>query len=51
MQHGDGGKGSGRRPGEGYQDGWDRIFGKKPDPKPQQPPKPNSNSEFENSKS
>ena len=28
MTHGDGGKGSGRRPGEGYQDGWDRIFGK-----------------------
>ena len=23
----DGGKGSGRRPGAGYQDGWDRIFG------------------------
>lgn len=28
MQHGDGGKGSGRRPGQGYQDGWDRIFSK-----------------------
>lgn len=27
MQHGDGGKGSGRRPGQGFQDGWDRIFG------------------------
>lgn len=27
--HGDGGKGSDRRPGQGYQDGWDRIFGKK----------------------
>jgi len=25
----DGGKGSGRRPGQGYQDSWDRIFGKK----------------------
>ncbi len=25
----DGGKGSGRRPGDGYQDGWDRIFGQK----------------------
>lgn len=23
----DGGKGSGRRPGSGYQDGWARIFG------------------------
>ena len=29
MQHGDGGKGSERRPGDGYQDGWDRIFGRK----------------------
>lgn len=28
--HSDGGKGSDRRPGEGYQDGWDRIFGRKP---------------------
>ena len=27
--HGDGGKGSQRRPGEGYQDGHDRIFGDK----------------------
>lgn len=26
----DGGKGSGRRPGDGYQDGWDRIFGRAP---------------------
>lgn len=26
----DGGKGSARRPGDGYQDGWDRIFSKKP---------------------
>lgn len=29
MNHGDGGKGSERRPGAGYQDGWDRIFGRK----------------------
>ena len=28
--HSDGGKGSDRRPGEGYQDGWDRIFGRAP---------------------
>lgn len=34
MTHGDGGKGSGRRPGEGYQDAWERIFGKKPPPAP-----------------
>jgi RecJ-like exonuclease len=27
MTHSDGGKGSARRPGEGYQDNWDRIFG------------------------
>jgi len=25
----DGGKGSGRRPGQGYQDAWERIFGDK----------------------
>ena len=25
-------KGSGRRPGDGYGDGWDAIFGKKPEP-------------------
>lgn len=25
----DGGKGSARRPGEGYQDNWERIWGKK----------------------
>lgn len=25
----DGGKGSGRRPGQGYQDAWERIFGTK----------------------
>jgi hypothetical protein len=24
----DGGKGSGRRPGQGYQESWDRIFGR-----------------------
>lgn len=29
MTHSDGGKGSDRRPGEGYADGWDRIFGGK----------------------
>ena len=29
MTHGDGGKGSGRRPGENYQDNWEKIFGKK----------------------
>ena len=27
--HGDGGKGSQRRPGEGYQEAWERIFGGK----------------------
>lgn len=31
MNHSDGGKGSERRPGQGYQDGWDRIFGRKPE--------------------
>ena len=35
----DGGKGSDRRPGKGYQDGWDRIFGNKK-PAPQVPAKP-----------
>lgn len=30
MNHGDGGKGSERRPGQGYGDGWDRIFGRAP---------------------
>jgi hypothetical protein len=29
MSTSDGGKGSDRRPGEGYADGWDRIFGGK----------------------
>ena len=28
------GKGDKRRPGEGYGDGWDAIFGKKPAPEP-----------------
>ena len=28
MNHGDGGKGSQRRPGEGYQEAWERIFGR-----------------------
>lgn len=28
MSTSDGGKGSDRRPGQGYQDGWDRIFGR-----------------------
>lgn len=28
MNHSDGGKGSERRPGQGYQEGWDRIFGR-----------------------
>lgn len=28
----DGGKGSDRRPGKGYQDNWERIFGDKPKP-------------------
>lgn len=28
--HGDGGKGSERRPGQGYGDGWNRIFGRQP---------------------
>lgn len=50
MNHGDGGKGSQRRPGEGYQEAWERIFGK-PTPKPQQPSKPNPNSDFPNPKS
>lgn len=27
MTTSDGGKGSGRRPGSGFQDGWERIFG------------------------
>jgi hypothetical protein len=37
----DGGKGSGRRPGSGYQDAWERIFGNKK-PAPQQPAKPSA---------
>lgn len=28
MSKSDGGKGSDRRPGEGFADGWERIFGK-----------------------
>ena len=32
MNHSDGGKGSDRRPGQGYGEGWDRIFGRKPSP-------------------
>ena len=37
MSASDGGKGSDRRPGHGYQDGWDRIFGqRKPAPAPAQ---------------
>ena len=39
--HGDGGKGSQRRPGEGYQEAWERIFGKKPQPA-QPGPKPSA---------
>ena len=30
MASSDGGKGSDRRPGNGYQDNWDKIFGGKP---------------------
>ena len=32
-------KGSKRRPGEGYEQAWERIFGKKPGDKPVQPVK------------
>lgn len=32
MATSDGGKGSDRRPGEGYADGWERIFGKRSAP-------------------
>ena len=38
--HGDGGKGSDRRPGQGYGEGWDRIFGRKPQPAPSTPKEP-----------
>lgn len=31
MTASDGGKGSGRRPGQGYQDAWERIFGAQKD--------------------
>jgi hypothetical protein len=30
MASSDGGKGSDRRPGNGYQDNWDKIFGRQP---------------------
>lgn len=40
MTHGDGGKGSQRRPGEGYQEAWERIFGKKPAQQPVPQPRP-----------
>jgi hypothetical protein len=33
------GKGSGRRPGNGYEDNWERIFGK-PTPAPSPAPEP-----------
>ena len=32
MASSDGGKGSDRRPGNGYQDNWDKIFGRQPRP-------------------
>lgn len=32
MTKSDGGKGSDRRPGQGYGDGWERIFGGKSEP-------------------
>lgn len=32
MASSDGGKGSDRRPGQGFQDGWDRIFGRSSEP-------------------
>lgn len=35
----DGGKGSARRPGEGYSEAWERIFGKKSET-PKDQPKP-----------
>lgn len=34
----DGGKGSKQRPGKGYEDNYDRIFGKKPEPKKEEKP-------------
>lgn len=41
MQKSDGGKGSDRRPGQGYEEGWERIFGKKPSsPAPAKAPPP-----------
>lgn len=50
MTHGDGGKGSQRRPGEGYQQAWERIFGRKGTSKPEKPSEPKPNSELPNSK-
>lgn len=41
MAASDGGKGSDRRPGNGYQEAWERIFGTKT-PAPPVPPKPSA---------
>ena len=41
MASSDGGKGSDRRPGNGYQEAWERIFGNKK-PAPQVPAKPSA---------
>lgn len=45
-QHGDGGKGSQRRPGQGFEENFDRIFGKRPlkpeSAVPQKEPEPGS---------
>lgn len=41
MASSDGGKGSDRRPGNGYQEAWERIFGTKT-PAPQVPAKPSA---------
>lgn len=38
MTHGDGGKGDARRPCTGYEEGYDRIFGKKSQPEQQDNP-------------
>lgn len=42
------GKGSGRRPGEGYEDAWERIFGRKPkeQPEPKQEEQKESDSDL-----
>ena len=37
MKHGDGGKGSGRRPGQIPDGAWERIFGDKKKQQPEQP--------------